>query len=798
MRPQLTQNVDLTAIDLNRIDRLRRKMLCHDASLCSERALFYTQSFQETEGQAMILRKAQAFSHTLRHMSIYIEEDSLIFGNQASRNFAAPVFPEYSIDWIEKEIDTFALRQGDAFTVDPKVRNDILSIVGFWKGKTHQDEVNRNLTEEIKLASRQGALHLGGISMSGDGHLVPDFPTVLAHGFRSVLDSIDETNDFYCSVRIALNAALDFAKRYAGLCKELSEQENQARRKRELLEMSDRANRLFEGPASSFQDAVQAMYLIHVMQSIESNGHSFCFGRFDQTLYPFYKKDMESGTLSKEQALETLIHFFLMTNSLNKLRPNAHTVYSQGYPLYTNLMIGGVDENGNDATNDLSYLCLEAMNQTALNEPNFSMRYHRNTPDELLVTAVKLIATGGGMPSMFNDEVAINGLVDLGIPLPEARNYVAIGCVETGIPGKYGHRPTGMTYSNWGKMLELMLYNGRDPQSGIRLLKVQGQDSDEFIITNYDDLFKAWQNVLDFYTNLAVQADRICDASLEIYDADPFSSSMMLDCLALGKTVKEGGCRYDIISQSNIGPSVVGNSLMVLKKLVIEEKKFTLAQLKSAMEDNWTSLESAMIRRQVLDVEKFGNDRDDVDQIVKDVFDSYLALLPKLDTLRKGKGPRISAYTMSTSNITSYVPNGMEVGATPDGRSAKSPLNEGCSPTQGSDTCGPTAVLHSVAKLPNEKVAAGQLLNMRFSPSSMKSPESLAKFKALLKTSVRLGIYHNQFNVLDSKVLRDAMAHPENYGDLMVRVAGYCAQFVSLMPQAQEAILARSENGVSV
>jgi len=373
MRPPLTPRVDLSTIDLNRIDRLRRKMLRHDASLCSERALFYTQSFRETAGQAMILRKAQAFSHTLHHMRIYIEEDSLIFGNQASRNFAAPVFPEYSIEWIEKEIDTFALRQGDAFTVDPKVRNDILSIVGFWKGKTHQDEVNRNLTEEIKLATRQGALHLGGISMSGDGHLVPDFPSVLAQGFRSVLDSIEETNDFYRSVRIALSAALDFAKRYAGLCKELSDHENQARRKQELLEMSDRANRLFEGPASSFQDAVQAMYLIHVMQSIESNGHSFCFGRFDQTLYPYYKKDIDAGTLSKEEALETLIHFFLMTNSLNKLRPNAHTVYSQGYPLYTNLMIGGVDEYGNDATNELSYLCLEAMNQTALNEPTFPM-----------------------------------------------------------------------------------------------------------------------------------------------------------------------------------------------------------------------------------------------------------------------------------------------------------------------------------------------------------------------------------------------------------------------------------------
>lgn len=795
MRPFLTTNFDSAKIDFIRIDRLRAKMMQHQASLCSERALCYTQAFKQTENQPMILRKAQAFAETLRHMTIYLEEDSLIFGNQASHNFAAPIFPEYSIDWIAHEIDSFPLRSGDAFFVDPKVRTDLLSIVEYWKGKTHQDQVMANLDPDILLAQKQGALHLGGIAMSGDGHLVPDFQMILAKGLRNLLDSIPADCDFNRSVRIALNAALDFTKRYAIVCAEQAQSCQDAKRKSELYAMGQRSQRIFEGPALSFVDAIQMMYLVHVMQSIESNGHSFCFGRFDQTLYPYYQKDIENKTITHEEALETVIHFFLMTNSLNKLRPNSHTTYSQGYPLYSNLMIGGVDKRGCDATNALSGLCIEAMNQTALNEPNFAMRYHSGTPDELLMLATKLIATGFGMPAMFNDAPAIKGLVELGIPLEEARDYVAIGCVETGIPGKYGHRPTGMSYMNWGKMFEILLYNGKDPVTGIRLMRLQDHDADTLILNTYQELFELWKNVLQFYTAIAIRSDAVCDSSLEIFDADPFSSAFIDDCLKNRKTIKEGGCRYDIISQSNIGPSVVGNSLMAMKQLIFDEAKITLDQLKSAMEDNWKSLDSAYVRRLCLDAPKFGNDIDEVDFIVRDVFNAYLDLLPGLSTIRTGRGPKISAYTMSTSNITAYVPNGLEVGATPDGRLAKSPLNEGCSPTQGTDTKGPTAVLLSVSKLPNEKVAAGQLLNMRFSPSSMRDEENLNKFKALLETSIQLGIYHNQFNVIDSKVLQDAMKHPQNYRDLMVRVAGYCAQFVSLMPEAQEAIIARTENG---
>ena len=559
--------------------------------------------------------------------------------------------------------------------------------------------------------------------------------------------------------------------------------------------MAAMAMTLMERPAQSFWECVQATYLVHILQLIESNGHSFCFGRFDQYAYPYYKSDVDNGILSEGSALEIITHFFLMTNSTNKIRPNGHTKFSQGYPLYSNLMIGGLTPGGEDATNALSFLCIEAMNLTALKEPNFAMRYHKDTPAELLKLAAKLIRRGSGMPAMFNDAVAIRGLTDLGIPIEDARDYCAIGCVETGVAGKYGHRATGMTYCNWGKLLEMLVNNGVDPITNIQQVSINGKQGSVIEFSSFDQLWQGWKKILKYYTDLAVESDTICDRSLIKYDASPLASCFIQDAFELGKTLKEGGCKYDIISQSNIGPAVVGNSLYTMKKLIFDDSKLTLNQLKSALSDNWQSLESARIHQMIRHLPKYGNDIDEIDEIVANVFGSYLELLPSYKTERSGKGPVISRYTMSTSNITAYVPNGLEVGATPDGRFAYQPLNEGCSPTQGTDTHGPTAVLKSVSKLPNPQVAAGQLLNMRFTPSSLSKDEDLDKFIDLLRTSIELNIYHNQFNIVDTKTLRDAQKHPQLYSDLIVRVAGYCAQFISLMPEAQEAIIARSEHG---
>ncbi|MCI6087684.1 MAG: formate C-acetyltransferase/glycerol dehydratase family glycyl radical enzyme [Absicoccus porci] len=779
-----------------RTKRLREKMEKRKATICAQRAVLYTQSFQQTEGEPYILRKAKAFAYTLEHMTIYIEPDSLIFGNQASQNFAAPIFPEYSIQWVIDELDTFAKRSGDIFYIDEKIKEDLRSIAPYWKGHTHEDRVNAHITDSIRMAEKQGVLHRGGISMSGDGHIVPDHETVLKQGFRTIINTAkrklkenlsDEQLAFYQSVIVSLEGALTFFKRYGKLAQELAISETNPIRKQEYENMSTMALTMMEQGARSFYEAVEVTYMIHVLQMIESNGHSFCYGRFDQYIYPYYQKDLESGVITSKEALEIITHMFIMNSSLNKVRPYGHTKFSQGYPLYSNLVVGGLKPDGTDGTNDLTYLCIEAMHQCRLSEPNFSARYHVQSPRSYLRACAQLIRTGCGMPSMFNDEVVAKGIMDLGIPKEDALDYCPIGCVETGVPGKYGHRATGMTYVNWGKVLEIMLHDGKDPNTGICMLRGRSKDT-------YDQLWNEWKRYLKFYSDISVACDAICDESLEIYDADPLASCLIQNAMKLGKTLKQGGCKYDVISQSNIGPSVVGNSLYTIKKLVYEDHTLTWEQLLNAMDENWQSEESMRIRNKILRLPKFGNDIDDVDKIVADVFDSYLELLPSYHTIRQDKGPEVSCYTMSTSNITSYVPNGFVVGATPDGRMAGSPLNEGCSPTQGTDRTGPTALINSVSKLPNVRVAAGQLLNMRLSPQTLAGDANLERFIDFLIVSAKKGIYHNQFNVVSSQELKEAQKDPEKHTDLIVRVAGYCAQFVSLMPEAQNAIIARTEN----
>lgn len=793
--------IDKKTCDFERLDRLRAKMQTRQACICSQRACIYTRVFKEYHNDPYILKKAKAFATTLREMDIYIEEDSLLFGNMASRNFAAPIYPEYSIDWVVEELDEFEKRRGDVFYIDEKVKRDIKEIAPFWHGHTHEDEVRQHLSKENYLAEQQGVLHRGGISMSGDGHIVPNHEMVLKKGFKGILleaqaylkTCVDPDKvAFYKAVIICTQASLDFIKRYGKLAMRLSVQCNGVRRS-EYERMASMCKTLLEGSVEHFYEALESVYLIHILQMIESNGHSFCYGRFDQYMYPYYEKDVREGILDDGHALELLTHMFLMNSSCNKVRPYAHTKYSQGYPLYSNLMIGGYTPQGNDGTNALSYLCIEAMHQCSMAEPNFSMRYNLDTPYELLYDASQLIGTGCGMPSLFNDEVVVKAMESLHIPHQDALDYCAIGCVETGIQGKYGHRATGMTYVNWGKLLELLVNNGVDPKSGIQLCSLNGQAGSDIYFDTYEDAWKGWKTLLKFYTDLAVKCDHVCDASLVNYDADPFASSMIDNAMEKGKTLKAGGAKYDFVSQSNIGSSVVGNGLAVLKKLVFEEEKCTLEQLKEAMANNWEGKQHTMLHHMVNKVAKFGNDEDYVDNIVRDVFESYLELLPNYKTNCCDQGPLLSGYTMSTSNITSYVPNGLDVGATLDGRYAHSPLNEGCSPTQGSDTHGPTALINSVSKLPNEKIAAGQLLNMRFSKESLQGNHQLV-FVNFLQACLHKNIFHNQFNIIDSNTLRKAQLHPEQYQDVIVRVAGYCAQFVSLMSEAQDAIIARSEH----
>ncbi len=789
--------------DFERIARLQTKMNLEEATLCSERAKIITASFKQSEGQSMVIRKAQALKDILSEMSIYHEKDSLILGNQASRNFAAPVFPEYSIKWLVDELDELANRRGDYFNVSEEVKQDIRELAPYWLGKTHQDVVLSNLSELNKKAEKQNVLHRGGISMSGDGHIIPNHEFLFEHGFKGVKDlardylCIDgltqENKDYYNSVILVMEGVLIYLQRYIDLLKEELANNSHTLSVAETEKLIKVFEEIKNGKTTSFYGAVQTVYLIHLIMMIESNGHSFSYGRFDQYIYPFYLKEKEEGSLTDEKALEIITHFFIMNNSLNKIRPWGHTQYSGGYPLYSNLLLAGLKKDGTDGTNELSYLCLEAMNLNRLPEPNLSSRFNEKTPHEYMKTCAKLIRQGFGMPSIFCDEVVMEALSTLDIEKEDILDYSSIGCVEVGVPGKWNHRATGMTYINFGKILEIVLNNGKEPQSKIQLFSLNGNNDENIEFESYEELWAGWNRALEFYSDLAYECDLVCDRSLKEFDADAFASCL-IDCsLERGLTLKNGGAKYDYISSSNIGPSVVGDSLAAIKKLIFEENKFTFKELREILKNNFEGEEGAKYRKWCKQAPKFGNDDDYVDLIVADVYESYLKLLPKYKTDRYGKGPIGCGYTMSTSNITSYVPNGFDVGATPDGRLATKPLNEGASPCLGADRNGPTAVINSVSKLPNEKMAGGQLLNMRFAPGALAGDENLEKFTHFIEAGRLKNIFHNQFNIVDSKTLRLAKANPNEYPELMVRVAGYCALFSTLMPEAQDAIIERTE-----
>ncbi len=573
-----------------RVRRVRSELMSIKPSICPERAQLITESYRETEGQPMVLRRARALDKILREMSIYIEDGQLLIGNQASRGRAAPIFPEYSFEWVIDELDQFDQRSGDVFAISEETKDKLRAIQSFWKGKTHQEAVYAAMSDANMAAQKQNVIHRGGITMSGDGHIIPNHEKVLALGYRGLQTQVrenlektgltEEQRDFYRAADIALEAAIQFARRFARLAQEMAASEKDPRRKTELEDIARVNTNIFEGKAQSFHEALQVVYFCHLIMMIESNGHSFSFGRFDQYMYPYYKADIQAGRLTNDQALELITLFFIKMNSLNKVRPWDHTEFGVGYPLYSNLMVGGIRADGSDGTNELSYLALRAMDLTRMPEPNLSVRYWAGTPRELLAESARLIREGFGMPSLFTDETVIPAMMSLGLSEEIARDYASMGCVEVAIPGRWGHRATGMTYINFGKILELVLNNGTDPATGIQLISVNGKTGREVDFQSYEEVWQAWKKFLKFYTDLAVESDHICDRMLKVHDADPFASSLVDNCIQRGKTLKNGGGEIDFVSHSTIGTSNIGDAFAVIKKLVFEDKKISFKDLR--------------------------------------------------------------------------------------------------------------------------------------------------------------------------------------------------------------------------
>lgn len=788
-----------------RMQAFREEVLDEKPYIDAERALLVTETYRAHRNLPRVLLRAVMLKNILDHMTIYIEDKTLLMGNQASKNKNAPIFPEYTMKFVIDELDKFEKRDGDVFYITDETKEKLRSIAPFWENNTLRERGEVLLPDEVQVFMETGFFGMEGKLNAGDAHLSVNYARLLKDGLagyearakslQAALDltqseSIDK-NIFYKAVLIVIGAVRDFSERYSTLAKELAGKAEGARRE-ELLEMSRIAARVPYAPAQTFREAVQSVWFIQLVLQIESNGHSLSYGRLDQYLYPYYQRDIEAGRITRAQALELLSNLWIKSLTINKVRSQAHTLSSAGSPMYQNVTIGGQTPEKRDAVNDFSFVVLQSIAQTRLTQPNLTVRYHKNIDKRFFDECIEVVKLGFGMPAFNNDEIIIPSFISYGVKEEDAYNYSAIGCVETAVPGKWGYRCTGMSYMNFPRILLVAMNDGVDLTSGKRFAKGYGCFAD---MTSYDELLRAWDGTVRELTRASVITENAIDKASERDVPDVLCSTLTDDCLGRGKTIKEGGAVYDFISGLQVGIANLADSLAAIKKLVFDEQRVTPAALWQAILDDFATPEGARIQDLLLhEAPKYGNDDDAVDGLVVEAYDSYLDEIKKYPNTRFGRGPIGGIRYGGTSSISANVGQGMGTMATPDGRRAHAPLAEGCSPAHNCDRHGPTAVFKSVAKLRTEKITGGVLLNQKMTPAMLATEENKQKLEMLIRTFFnRLHGYHVQYNIVSRETLLDAQKHPEKHKDLIVRVAGYSAFFNVLSRATQDDIIERTE-----
>ena len=790
----------------DRMKAFREEVLDEKPYIDAQRAVLATQVYRENQNQPRVMVRALMLQKILENMSIYIEDKTLIVGNQATKNKNAPIFPEYTMEFVLNELDLFEKRDGDVFYITEETKQQLRDIAPFWENNNLRARGEALLPEEVSVFMETGVFGMEGKLNAGDAHLAVNYEKILAFGLKGYEervkdlkakldltdpDSIDK-NIFYKAVLIVIEAVHQFAQRYSKLAQELADREKDSKRKAELLEISRICAKVPYEPATSFYEAVQSVWFIQLILQIESNGHSLSYGRFDQYMYPYYIKDIQEKVITKDEALELLTCLWIKTLTINKVRSQAHTLSSAGSPMYQNVTIGGQTPDKKDAVNELSFVVLQSVAQTRLTQPNLTVRYHKNINKAFFDDCIEVMKLGFGMPALNNDEIIIPSFINWGVKEEDAYNYSAIGCVETAVPGKWGYRCTGMSYINFPRVLLCAMNDGVDLTTGKRFTKGYGYFKD---MKSYEELLSAWDKTVREMTRYSVIVENAIDKASERDVPDILCSALTDDCIGRGKTIKEGGAVYDFISGLQVGIANMADSLAAIKKLVFEEKKITPIQFWNAILDDFQSDENKKIQAMLIDeVPKYGNDIDYVDNLVVEAYDSYLDEIKKYPNTRYHRGPIGGIRYGGTSSISANVGQGMGTMATPDGRNAYEPLAEGCSPAHNADKNGPTAVFKSVAKLPTEKITGGVLLNQKMTPQMLSTEENKQKLEMLIRAFFnRLHGYHVQYNIVSRETLIDAQKYPEKHKDLIVRVAGYSAFFNVLSKKTQDDIIGRTE-----
>lgn len=781
-----------------RVEKLRQRVLSFKPSISSERAKLVTQSYQETEGQPMVLRRAKALEKVLKQMEIHIAEGELIVGNHSTAPRSAPIFPEMGTEKVEENLDAMEERPQDRMVVPEDVKRDLRALFPYWHGKTVREMVFASLSGPSARARKANMFTLDNHEDGGLGHVLPDFPRVLQRGFR---DMIEETRTnmeglnlsvaeqyrqwlFWQAAIIVMEAAIAYAERCAAEAERQAGEAPTEERRAELLKIAEICRRVPAYPARTLHEAVQSNWFTDMIIQIETNGTAISPGRQDQILYPYYKKDMAEGRIDFEGAQELIDCFWIKLNELLKLRSNFASRVHAGFPMNENVTIGGQDEDGNDATNELSFMSLNAREHVRLSHPQFSLRVHRRTPDALLLRTMEVLKLGGGLPQMVSDEVIIPSLTNRGVPIEVARTWAPIGCVEAGVFGLWGRGNGG--YFNTTKVLELALNDGVDALTGERLGPATGDPRD---FKSFDDVMVAFDKQMQSAVHLLAIENNVIDLVHAELVPHVFMSCMVTGALESGKDVTEGGALYNWTGPLGVGLANSANSLAAVKKVVFDDKALTMADLIDALKKDFEGSEH--VRQLLLHAPKYGNDDYYVDSLAHEVVDSYVKWADSEPTPRGGTQGACCMFSLSSN-----LPLGWSTAATPDGRHSKEPLADGVSPTHGTDVKGPSAVLKSVSKLDHFKTN-GTILNIKFHPAALKGRADLQKLGEMFRTYLAdLGGSQVQANVVSAAVLRDAQKNPEKHRDLIIRVTGYSAFFVELSKELQEDIIGRTEHQV--
>ena len=848
MAKYYTQEIPKT----DRIPRLVAHLYAKMPEIESARARLITESYKATEDKPVIMRRALAFAHILDNIPIIIREGELVVGSSTIAPRGCQTYPEFSYKWLEAEFETVAERKADPFYIADQTKKELLAADAYWEGKTTSDLATALMTEETKKAIEHNIFTPGNYFYNGVGHVTVQYDKVLAMGYRGIIEEIQQELDRcnpgdgdYCTKSQFLKAAIlsceaviRYARRYAQLAEKEAAACTDSARKQELLQIAANCARVPEHGAATFHEACQSFWFVQQLLQLESSGHSISPGRFDQYMYPYYKKDLEAGRLTRESAQELIDCIWVKLNDLNKCRDAASAEGFAGYSLFQNLIVGGQDKEGLDVTNDLSFMCITASKHVFLPQPSLSIRVWNKSPHELLLKAADLTRTGIGLPAYYNDEVIIPSLLSRGLTLEDARDYNIIGCVEPQKAGKTEGWHDAAFY-NMCRPLELVFSNGWDKGEKISIETGAVED-----MATFEEFYDAYKKQMDYNISLLVNADNAIDVAHATRCPLPFLSCMVDDCVKRGKSVQEGGAVYNFTGPQGFGIANMADSLYAIKKLVFDEKKVTLAEYKRAlamnygqgfdavsageivteilreirkvnlpeMDRNGMTVDEAQVagmiaavmsaelpaeekkryeelRAMIDEVPKFGNDNEEVDMFARDV--AYTYTRPLLNY----RNPRGGQFQAGLYPVSANVPLGAQTGATPDGRLAHTPVADGVSPSAGKDVYGPTAAANSVSKLDHGIASNGTLFNHKFHPTALSGEKGLENFVALIRSYFDQKGSHMQFNVVDRETLLDAQAHPEKYAHLVVRVAGYSALFTTLSKSLQDDIIRRTEQG---